>query len=245
MENAQLISLSRQIGLQRQMDIVANNLANMNTTGFKSEDLLFKEYQMPVARDRDFSFSDQKLSYTEDWGTVRDMSAGAIEQTGNPLDVAAEGPGFFAVQTQQGERYTKGGSFQLDPTGTLVDLDGNPVLTESGPVKFDVADSDINIAADGTISTSDGPRGRLKMVEFADPQTLEHQGDNLFSGTGGTPAAKTHVLQGSIEKSNVSGVTEMSQMVRVTRAYETLANLMEQQNDLRRSAIQRLGDITA
>ena len=92
MENAQLISLSRQMALQRQMDVVANNLANINTTGFKSEQILFEEYKMPVARDRDFMRFDQPLSYVQDWTTVHDMASGAMVQTGNPLDIALSHP---------------------------------------------------------------------------------------------------------------------------------------------------------
>src|ERR1700709_2319288 len=104
MENAQLISLSRQIALQRQMDVVANNMANINTTGFKAEDMLFEQYVMPVARDQDFKGKDQPLSYVEDWATMHDLSAGPMVQTGNDLDVAINGDGFFAVQTAGGER---------------------------------------------------------------------------------------------------------------------------------------------
>jgi flagellar basal-body rod protein FlgF len=245
MENAQLISLSRQIALQRQMDVVANNMANINTTGFKAENLLFEEYKMPVARDRDFAWNDQILSYTEDWATVHDTTPGAIEQTGNPLDVALQGDGYFAVDTPAGERYTRAGAFQIDNTGTLVDLSGNPVLTEAGPVTFTAADGDILIDPAGNISTAQGNKGRLKVVEFADPQALQHEGGNLLSGAGANPATDTRVLQGSIEKSNVSGVTEMANMIRVSRAYETLSTLMQQQSDLRRTAISRLGDMTA
>ena len=245
MENAQLISLSKQIALQRQMDVVANNLANINTTGFKAENILFEEYKSPTARDRDFAFKDQILSYTQDWATVRDMTQGAFQQTGNPFDLALAGDGYFAVQTPAGERYTKSGSFQLAPDGTLVDLSGNPVLTESGPIKFTGATDDITINADGSITTSQGGRGKLRVVEFADAQAIEHTGGNLFTGTGANAAANTRVIQGVVEKSNVSGVSEMAEMIRVSRAYESLSSLMQQQNDLRRTAIQRLGDTQA
>ncbi len=187
MENAQLIGLSRQIALQRQMDVVANNIANINTTGFKSEQLLFEEYLMPVARDRDFRVPDQRLSFTQDWSTVHDMSAGAITQTGNPLDVALQGDGFLVVETPAGQRWTKAGSLQIDATGTLVNLDGHPVLSDAGPVRFAAAETDVTIAQDGTISSSAGLKGRLRLVEFADPQETVREGDNLFSG--GTPLA--------------------------------------------------------
>src|SRR3569832_2032798 len=137
MENAQLISLSRQIALQRQMDVVANNMANINTTGFKSENMLFQDYLMPVAQDHDFAGADEDLHYTEDWSTIHDMSTGAIEQTGNPLDVALEGNGLLSVDTPQGVRYMRNGALQLNNEGTLVDFNGNPVRGTSGPITFD------------------------------------------------------------------------------------------------------------
>ena len=243
MENAQLIGLSRQMALQRQMDVVANNIANLNTTGFKAEQILFQEYMMPVARDRDFAFSDQRLSFTEDWTTIHDMSTGAITSTGNPLDVALEGEGFLAVQTPQGERYSKAGSMTIDPTGTLVDLMGNPVLSELGPIHFTAAETDISITADGTVASSDGIKGKLKIVEFADPQAATRQGNNLWADGDPQPATRTRVVQGAVEKSNVSGIAEMTEMIRVQRAYESAASMQERQDEMRRSAIQRLGTL--
>lgn len=241
-ENAQLISLSRQIALQRQMDVVANNVANINTTGFKAENILFEEYVMPVARDQDFPRLDQPLSYVQDWATIHDLSGGAMVQTGNEFDVGLNGDGFFAVQTPAGDRWTRSGSFQLSNNGTLVDLNGNPVLGEGGAMQFGPEETGVVIAADGSVSSSAGPKGKLRMVEFANPQELTRDGSNLFAG--GTPVAATNTraMQGFVERSNVSGVSEMAEMIRVTRAYESAANLAQKQDDLRRSAIQRLGD---
>jgi flagellar basal-body rod protein FlgF len=243
MENAQLIGLSRQIALQRQMDVVANNIANMNTTGFKAEQLLFEEYMMPVARDRDFEFPDQPLSYTNSWATVHDLSTGTLIQTGNPLDVALQGEGFLVVQTADGEKYTRAGSLAIGADGTLMDLSGNPVLGNGGPIQFAATETDINISPDGTISSSEGLKGTLRVVEFEDPQAAERFGDNLWSG--GTPlaATATTVIQGSIEKSNVSSVGEMTEMIRVQRSYESVASLMQRQDDQRRNAIQKLGTL--
>ncbi|KKC35666.1 hypothetical protein WH87_15650 [Devosia epidermidihirudinis] len=245
MENAQLISLSRQMALQRQMDVVANNMANINTTGFKGEQLLFEEYIMPVARDRTFPTMDQPLSYVQDWATIHDLGAGAVEQTGNDLDVALNGGGFFAVQTPGGERWTRSGAFQINGAGNLVDLNGNPVLGEGGPIQFGPEETGIQIAADGTVSSSAGAKGKLRVVEFANPQALAREGKNLFSG--GTPVAATNtrVMQGFLERSNVSGVSEMAEMIRVSRAYESMASMTQRQDELRRSAIQRLGDTNA
>ncbi|WP_224703717.1 flagellar basal-body rod protein FlgF [Devosia aquimaris] len=245
MENAQLISLSRQIALQRQMDVVANNMANINTTGFKAENILFEEYVMPVARDQDFKTPDQPLSYVQDWATIHDLTGGAIVQTGSDLDVALNGDGFFAVQTPAGERYTKSGAFQLNAGGTLVDLNGNPVLGQGGPITFGPAETGIRIGTDGSISSSAGAKGSLRLVEFANPQALTREGNNLFAG--GTPvnATNTRAMQGFIEKSNVSGVSEVTELIRVTRAYESMASMTQRQDELRRSAIQRLGDSNA
>lgn len=244
-ENAQLISLSRQIALQRQMDVVANNMANINTTGFKSENILFEEYVMPVARDQDFPTLDQPLSYVQDWATLHDLSGGAMVQTGSELDVGINGDGFFAVETPAGERWTKSGSFQISANGQLVDLNGNPVLGQGGPIQFGPEETGILIAADGSISSSAGAKGSLRLVEFANPQELTREGNNLWAG--GTPiaATNTRAMQGFIEKSNVSGVSEMAEMIRVTRAYESIANLASKQDELRRNAIQRLGDTNA
>ena len=244
-ENAQLIGLSRQMALQRQMDVVANNMANINTTGFKSEQMLFEQYIMPVARDQDFIGKDQPLSYVQDWATLHDLSGGTMVQTGNELDVAINGDGFFAVQTPGGDRWTKAGAFQLNNAGTLVDLSGNPVLGDGGPIQFGPQETGIAIAEDGSISSSAGLKGKLRLVEFDNPQAISHEGANLFAG--GTPraATATSVRQGFIEKSNVSGVTEMAEMIRVQRAYESAASMASRQDDMRRSAIQRLGDTNA
>jgi flagellar basal-body rod protein FlgF len=246
MENAQLISLSRQIALQRQMDVVANNIANMNTTGFKAEQLLFEEYAMPVARDSDFpALSDQPLSFVQDWSTVHDLAPGAILQTGNPLDVALQGEGFLAVQTDDGEMWTRAGSLQVNADGLLVDPSGRAVLGEGGEIRFGAEETGIMIDSNGNVSTDAGAKGRLRIVEFANPQELARVGDNLFSG--GTPiaATQTRVVQGAVEKSNVSGVAEMTEMIRVQRAYQSLASLVQRQDDIRRSAIQKLGSLNA
>jgi flagellar basal-body rod protein FlgF len=245
MENAQLISLSRQITLQRQLDVVANNLANVNTTGFKAEQMLFEEYVEPVARDQDFPWVDQPLAYTQDWATVRDFSGGDIVQTGSELDVALQGEGFLAVETPAGERWTRTGALQINADGFLVTTQGHRVLGEGGAIQFDDDDSEITIAADGAIATNDGIKGRLRLVEFADTQDLTREGANLFSG--GTPieGGNTSVLQGALEKSNVSGISEMAEMIRVSRAYQSLASLMQKQDEIRRTAVQRLGDANA
>lgn len=247
MQNAELISLSRQMGLQRQLEVVANNLANINTNGFKASDLLFEDYLMSEASDDVVEGGDDGLHFTNGWSTQLNLGAGSIESTGAPLDVALEGDGFFSVQTPSGERYTRSGSFHLDTSGTLVDVNGNAVLTESGPVKFGKGETDIAISDDGTISSSAGTKGKLKLSEFEDPQMLAQEGNTYFSDPEGAaaPAASTTVMQGAVERSNVSGVTEMANMIQVTRAYQSLASMLERQDELRSAAIKTLGEKSA
>ncbi len=245
MQNAQLVSLSRQVALERQMDVVANNLANINTSGFKAESLLMGAVTMPAAADNDLQGDDTPISYTEDWASIHDMTDGPLDQSGNPLDVGLSGPGFLTVQTPQGTRYTRDGALALDATGQLVDHDGNPVLGDGGPIHFTAADTNITISKGGTITTSQGSKGKLAIVEFADPQQLTRDGHNLWNGTGGTAPKDTTIVQGAVEKSNVSGVTEMANMIRVERAYQQMADMMQRQDDLRSTAVQKLGSLAA
>lgn len=244
-ENAQLISLSRQTSLARQMDVVANNVANINTTGFKAESLLFEDYIMPVA---DYSAaatrSDELLHYTDDWATVHNFRPGTIQQTGNALDVALQGPGFFVVQTQAGERYTRDGSFKIDNSGLLVDDQGNAVLSEGGEVRFTDSETDIHFNPDGSIVSSAGNKGTLRIAEFEDPRALIHKGDNLYSSDQPPlTASQTSLVQGALERSNVSGVSEIATMIRVQRAYEAITNLLDRQNQLRETAIRDLSSL--
>jgi flagellar basal-body rod protein FlgF len=227
------------------MDVVANNIANINTTGFKAETMLYEEFVMPVARDKDFALLDQQLSFTQDWATIHDLAPGSIVQTGNPLDVALSGEGFLAVQTPEGERWTKSGALQINAEGTLVNFDGHPVMGDGGEISFDAGETDIMIDSTGNISTSAGAKGRLRVVEFDNPQELAREGNNLFSGGEPLAAASTRVIQGAIEKSNVSGVGEMTEMIRVQRAYQSIASMVQRQDEIRRSAIQKLGSLNA
>ncbi len=245
MENAQLIGLSRQMALRRQMDVVANNVANINTNGFKKESVLFEEYVMPVARDRTATYPDQPLSYTQDWATMHDLSPGAIKQTGNTLDVALQGDGLLTVQTPAGERYTRDGALKLNNEGVLVTNSGDPVLSQGGTIQFGPEETDIVIARDGSISSSAGQKGRLRIVSFEQPQELTREAGNLFAGGSPLIDDSTVVVQGALEGSNVSGVAEMTEMIRVNRSYQSLARMMQQQDELRSTAVQRLGDLQA
>lgn len=253
MENALLIGLSRQTILERQLDVVANNIANVNTTGYKADSSLFEEYLMPGAHEDNFVGADRRVSFVQDRGTFRDFSQGSAEQTKNPLDVAIDGSAFLVVQTPAGERYTRDGGLQRNNQGQLVTAAGNPVLGTGGPIVFQPSDHDVNITPDGTITVVEGSgradsiRGKLRLVSFADAQKLLKEGLNLYSAGEGSaqPDVKSMVRQGFIEKSNVNGVAEMSRMIEVTRAYTQISTLLQQQSDLHKNAIQQLADVPA
>jgi flagellar basal-body rod protein FlgF len=254
MENALLIGLSRQTALERQLDVIANNIANVNTNGYKADNNLFEAYLNTPAHEDNFVGGDRRVSFVEDRGTYHDMTQGAVEGTSNPLDVAIDGSAFLAVQTQGGERYTRDGSMHIDNTGQLVTAGGNPVLGTGGPIVFQPTDHDINIAPDGTVTVVEGTnhtdsiRGVLRLVSFTDAQKALKEGNNLYAaGDGGAPQADTKATlrQGYIEKSNVNSVAEMARMMEVSRAYTSIANLMNQQAELQKTAIQQLADVPA
>jgi flagellar basal-body rod protein FlgF len=253
MENALLVGLSRQTMLERQLDVVSNNIANVNTAGFKADASLFEEFLMSGAHEDNFVGSDRRVSYVQDRGTFRDFSQGAAEQTKNPLDIAIDGSGFLVVQTPAGERYTRDGSMQLNGQGQLVTAGGNPVLGTSGPIILQPTDHDVNVTPDGTITVQEGAshtdsiRGKLRLVSFSQAQKLLKEGSNLYSAGEGSPQpdVKSAVRQGFIEKSNVNAVAEMSRMIEVTRAYTQISTLLQQQSDLHKSAIEKLADVPA
>lgn len=249
MENAQLVSLSRQMALQRELAVVANNIANVGTAGFKNEQVKFSEYLMPIARAETFPTNrDKRLSYVEDHGTWQDFSAGPVQITENQFDLAIDGDSFFAVQTPNGVRYTRNGAFQLDTQGTLVTNEGYPVMSTSGPIQFADTETSITIGKDGTVSTDQGPRGRLLLTRFGDPQSLIAEGSSFFRAEGvGAELAPGEggIQQYALEQSNTKAVVETTRLVEINRAYQTLAEIMKRSDDLRRTAIERLGDVTA
>jgi flagellar basal-body rod protein FlgF/flagellar basal-body rod protein FlgG len=254
MENALLVGLSRQMTLERQMDVVANNVANINTTGFKADRSLFEEYLRSPAHEDNFQRADRRVSFVQDRATFHDFSQGPSEETKNPLDVAIDGAGFLAVQTPAGERYTRDGNLQINNQGQLVTQSGYPVLGNSGPIVFQQTDKAISIAQDGNVTVLEGTnrvdsvRGKLRVVSFAQAQRLVKEGSNLYSaGEGNAAQADTtsRLRQGFVEKSNLNSVIEMGRMIEITRTYTQISSLLQQQSDLHKSAIEKLADVPA
>ena len=241
MENTSLIALSRQSVLRRQMDIIAHNVANMNTTGFKGEKMMFIE-DLVRSRGGDRTRF-ENLAFVRDIATVRDTREGPLNQTNNPLDLAVRGEGYFVINTEDGERYTRNGNFRLDETGKLVTQNGEPVASDSDqPFFFSPADREITISRDGSISTNNGPLGKLKLVKFENQQALRTIADGLYaSDQQGEVLEGADVVQGMLEGSNINPINEMTDMITVQRAYEGAKLLIDRENERMQRAIRELG----
>jgi len=180
MENPGLIILSKQGALMRQMSVVANNIANMNTNGFKGEKIMFVEY-IVKSKSSD-QIGREKISFVRDIASARDLSEGPMQSTGNPLDIAIRGDGYLVVGSKDGDMYTRNGRLRLDETGQLVTQAGDPVLSSGGqPFFFAPEDSGITITREGSISTNNGELGKLKIVKFKNEQDLRQVGGGLFT----------------------------------------------------------------
>jgi len=203
MDNVSLLSLSYQLAAFRSMDVIANNIANAATPGYKRESAKFEEFIQQV-KPSETQKGSQSLSFVKDAGVLRDLSGGRLENTGARYDLAINGNGYFAVQTAAGERYTRNGHFTLNADGNIVTETGDPVLGDGGPITIAPDDGDISIGADGTISGKNGQIGKLRLVDFADPRGLQKQGDSLYSTTQTANPATSAVLSrhaGKFERS--------------------------------------------
>jgi flagellar basal-body rod protein FlgF len=240
METPTYIALSRQLSLSKQMEIVANNLANSTTSGFKAEGIVFTEYLIR-------SEPRVKLSYVQDLASYRDLSEGGMQPTGNPLDLAVQGEGFFVVQTPDGPRYTRTGRFQLNAQSEIVNHDGFPVLAGGAPIIIDPDDGRPNIAADGTVSadpTQGGNSpviyGRIDVVTFSGGKALKPVGGTMFASEETAKLAPVNgfkVQQGMLEASNVQSIREMTSMILVQRNYQSTQKFIESEHERMRRAV--------
>ncbi len=240
MDNASYVALSRQTALSRQIDIIANNIANSSTPAFKGESVVFTEFLQKVG-------GGESLSFVQDRGTTRNTAEGPLTATGSPLDLAIRGDGYFVVQTAQGNRYTRAGNFMLDAQGRLVTHDGDPVLSTTGtPFTLRPTDDQVTVSRDGTVSAGQRVLGRLDVVTFANPQRLRATAGGLYTTTDApTSVAKPDVLQGMIEGSNVEPIVEMTRMIELMRSFKSAQVMLDTENDRERRAISTIVSSTA
>lgn len=222
------VAISYQIALKNQLDVVANNIANMSSTGFQGSQPVFAQY---LADSTDVR---SQIAYVQDAGTVRNTDPGPLNFTGNKLDVGIQGNGYFVVENDGEFMYTRNGSFHLDADGRLVTAGGAVVMDETDrPIVIAEDESMIDIARDGAVLTENGEIGRIRLVTFANDQAMEQMGSSLLK-TDQVPIAAgddTEIVQGMLEGSNVQGVTEMTRMIDLLRSYQSAARLIETEDN--------------
>ncbi|MCC3305046.1 flagellar basal-body rod protein FlgF [Sneathiella sp. HT1-7] len=236
MENAVFIGLSQQMALKRRLDMTANNLANVNTTAFKSEHPLFEEFLVERANQDD-------VSYVQDYGSYRDLREGEFTHTGRPLDLAISGEGYFSIETAEGIRYTRNGSFRLDPDGNVVTINNEALLDENNrKITIDLQFQEVSIAPDGTVTTAPGQTAKIGLVNFENPQILKQVGNGLYDAEDFRPeaAVDVNIMQRTLEKSNVQPILEMTAMIDIMRAYQSAQQLLDSEHDLQMKTIEEM-----
>jgi len=239
MDNVSYVALSAQVSLRHSLDIIANNVANMNTAGFKADRAVFAERVAKMAGENEA----KGVSFVIDKHSWTDFSAGTVRQTGSDLNVAIAGDGFLAVETPAGIAYTRDGRFGISADGALVNLEGNPVLDVDGaPIQLPPNVGRISIGRDGIISADGAQVARLGVFMPAEPQNMQKLGNSSFLSDGGLePVEQPRVMQGMLEDSNVSGIAEMTRLIGVTRAYGNADRLSSNADELKKDAISRIG----
>jgi flagellar basal-body rod protein FlgF len=229
-------TLGRQSGLMREMQVVANNIANISTTGFRREGVVFAEH---IKRLEDAP----SLSMARASGRQIDLSQAGMTETGSMWDFAIQGSGFFLIETPQGQQLTRAGSFSPNAEGELVTPDGYRLLDEGGAPVFVPPDArTTTLARDGTLSADGVPIARVGLWQPSDPNALQHQAGTLYSASSGVePVEEAALFQGFVEDSNVNPVSEIARMIEVQRAYEMGQRLLERDDERVRSVIQTLG----
>jgi flagellar basal-body rod protein FlgF len=242
MQNTSYIALSRQAGLWRQLEVVANNMANANTPAYKAEQMMFREFLVPT-RSTERAMGG-KLSFVQDVGVLRDVREGPLTKTDNPLDFAIHGDGYFQIETEAGMRYSRNGHFRMDQTGMLVNSQGFAVMDDRNqPIIFAPNETRIEVSEDGSVSTENGRVARLKVVKFSNDQELRSAGDSLFETTlDPETVARPTIVQGMMEESNVQPVVEMTRMTQILREYQGVQKMLDSEHERRMKAIQILSN---
>lgn len=237
MDNSFYTTLTRQSGLLREMQTVANNIANLSTTGFRAEGVVFAEHVRSLGPGQD------SLSMAHAVGRHVHNGQGALSQTGSPFDLAIEGEGYFLIETPEGERLTRAGHFITDGNGEMVTPDGYRLLDAGGAPVFVPPDArSIAIANDGTLSADGEPQTVIGLWQPVDPNDLQHRSGVLFEAPAGVqPMLEYSVFQGFLEDSNVNPVAQITRMIEVQRAYELGQNFMDQEDERLRGFLRTVG----
>jgi|MDSV01.2.fsa_nt_gb flagellar basal-body rod protein FlgF len=236
MESSSNIVLSRQTALKREMTAVANNIANLNTTGFKAELMMYDQVKVPGS-------NGESLSYVIDRGSVRDMRPGSVSLTGNPFDLAITGDGYFSIDNGTETVFTRNGAFMVDKDGKLSTKNGDTVLDDgNNPILVPPGSNSLQIAEDGTIASDGEILGKLQIVSFDSEMLMKSIGDGLLK-TDQEPqlAEAARITQGALEGSNVQSMMEMTKLIEIHRSYERMANFIKNEDERQRDLIRRIG----
>ncbi len=237
MDNPGYVILTRQSGLMRSMDAIAHNIANLSTTGYRREALIFEEFVRTTGHGTD------SLSMANAHVRNVDRQQGPLSQTNGTFDFAIEGDGFFLVETPEGQMLTRAGSFTPSAEGELVAPDGARLLDAAGAPVFVPADAaSVAVAADGTLSVDGQPFAELGLWEPIDPLDLNRRAGSRFLPEGGAqPVEGGVILQGFLEDSNVNAITEIARMIEVQHAYEQGQKFLEREDERIRAVVRTLG----
>lgn len=248
MQNTIWNAVAGSIFQMRRLDVLSNNIANANTDGFKADDMSFSAYLAQI-RQRQFVGARRGIDSIDDqMRTFTSFAPGTLKTTGNPLDLAIAGDGFFTVQTPDGPQFTRSGNFRLDDQGTLVSGDGHPVLGEAGPVQLQV-DVAMDLVFDeyGTVYQDGQEIGRLRVTDVANPETLQKAGGKRFKAT---PATRSQVMeapqvqQGVLEGSNVNIVRDITRIVQVGRSFDAYQRVIGLVDNINQRATQQLAQVS-
>ncbi|BCS55806.1 flagellar basal-body rod protein FlgF [Geobacter sp. SVR] len=241
MNSGMYSALSGNIAAMKRLDIISNNLANVNTPGYKKEKMTFESMLAGSVNPPAVPQGSTADPILQKENVYIDYSAGPIAQTGNPLDVSIDGDGFFVVNTPDGQAYTRQGNFRLAADGTLVTSDGHTVLGQGGAIQ--VQGGKVEIDAKGVVSVDGTPAGTISIVDFPKPYNLTKVGKALFvPGAQANPqAAQSAILQGQLEGSNVDTISEMVQMIETTRYFEACSKVIKGYDDMATKATNDLG----
>jgi len=247
MDTALYVGLAHKAALKRRMDVVAHNIANMSTTAFNKERVVFR--QLLVDAPGAAATSGGKISFVQDHGVLRSLEGGTMIPSANDLDVFIQGRAYLSVQTKSGETlYTRNGRMMIDKDNNLALLSGEKVLDDSGqPFKFEEDDINISIAADGTVSTNNGERAKIGLAQFSNEQDMKRRGSSLYE-TKQKPVPAENITDVSIkqrafESSNVNAIESMVEMIDVMRAYQAASKNESSYDDLRKDSLKRLAQV--
>lgn len=240
MESSLYVGLSRQIVLNNAMTMVANNVANANTAGFRAQNPIFEQY---ISKER---YDKHDLSMVYDQGQYDTTSPGTVQYTGNPYDVALNGPGFMSVTSPSGEmQYTRAGNFTVNNNNELVTSSGFKVTGGGGDaITIPAGAKEVKVTPEGDVTADGNVVGRLGIFEFDNLQSLTPQGNGLYSSKDpGRPATETRVVHGALEGSNVNTIQETTRMIEILRSYQSTMRMIENEQERQVNGIQSLAKI--